>query len=275
MNPLGIMQGRLSPPIEGKIQAFPSETWKEEFEFAKKCGFDLLDWIIEGPDLYKNPLLADSGLAEIKRLEENTGVKVGAVCADYFMEYPLIRCSEKERKERLEKLLLFARRLSAANIPHLELPFVDNSAIQTSDELERLLELFPPILNELERLNVTLSFETSLPPEKLRDFLEKLNHPAAKANYDMGNSTSLGYDPEDELSAYGQYIVTVHVKDRILGGGTVPLGTGDTNFDTCFSMLTKIGYKGPYILQAARGDEEISWNKKSRDFILNYLLKYH
>lgn len=269
------MQGRLSPPIEGKIQAFPMDTWREEFRSAKECGFDIIDWIIEARDLDKNPLLNDGGLVEIKRLEDEMGVKVGAVCADYFMDYPLIRCSEEERKERLEKVLLFARRLNAAGITYLEIPFVDNSAIQTSDELKELLEIFPPILDELEGLNVTLSFETSLPPEKLREFLVKLNHPAAKANYDMGNSASLGYDPEDELLVYGQYVVTVHVKDRIRRGGTVQLGTGDTDFDTCFAMLAKIGYKGPYILQAARGGEEISWNKKNKDFVLNYLSKYY
>lgn len=269
------MQGRLSPPVEGKIQAFPMKTWKREFRSAKECGFDLIDWIIEAPDLEKNPLMNGRGLEEIKRLEEETGVKVGAVCADYFMDYPLIRCSEEERKERLEKVLLFARRLSAAGIPYLELPFVDNSAIQTDEELKELLKIFPRILDELESLNVTISFETSLPPELLRNFLAELNHPFAKANYDMGNSASLGYNPEDELLAYGQYVVTVHVKDRIRGGATVPLGTGNTDFDTCFATLAKIGYKGPYILQAARGEEEISWNKKNKDFVFNYLLKYH
>jgi L-ribulose-5-phosphate 3-epimerase len=268
------MQGRLSPPIEGKIQAFPMKTWRKEFRSAKECGFDLIDWIIETRDLEKNPLMNGSGLAEIKRLGEETGVKVGAVCADYFMEYPLIRCSEEERKERLEKVLLFARRLSAAGIPYMEFPLVDNSAIQTEDELRQLIEMFSPIMDKLQSLNVTIAFETSLPPERLKNFFEKLNHPVAKANYDMGNSASLGYKPKDELLAYGKYVVTVHVKDRIRGGGTVPLGTGDTDFDTCFAMLAKIEYKGPYILQAARGEEEISWNKKNKDFVLNYLSKY-
>jgi hexulose-6-phosphate isomerase len=269
------MQGRLSPSVGGKIQAFPSETWKEEFEYAKECGFDLIDWVIEALDLDKNPLLTDRGLAEIERLGNKTGVRVGAVCADYFMEYPLLRCSEEQRKERLEKVLLFARRLSIAGIPYMELPFVDNSAIQTYDELKQLTKMFSPILDKIKSLDVTISFETSLPPEKLRGFLVELNHPSARANYDMGNSASLGYNPEEELLAYGQDIVTIHVKDRVLGGGTVPLGTGDTDFDTCFEMLTKIGYQGPYILQAARGSEEISWNKKNRDFLLNYLVKYH
>ena len=32
---IGFMQGRLSPMVNGKIQAFPYETWKNEFAIAK------------------------------------------------------------------------------------------------------------------------------------------------------------------------------------------------------------------------------------------------
>ena len=28
---IGIMQGRLVPPVKGRIQAFPSERWRDEF----------------------------------------------------------------------------------------------------------------------------------------------------------------------------------------------------------------------------------------------------
>ncbi len=31
-NEIGIMQGRLSPRIDGKIQAYPANTWQKEFE---------------------------------------------------------------------------------------------------------------------------------------------------------------------------------------------------------------------------------------------------
>jgi hypothetical protein len=32
----GIMQGRLSPLIQGKIQAFPEKYWQNEFKILKK-----------------------------------------------------------------------------------------------------------------------------------------------------------------------------------------------------------------------------------------------
>ena len=73
-------------------------------------------------------------------------------------------------------------------------------------------------------------------------------------NYDMGNSASLGYDPRREIGLLGEYIINVHIKDRIRGGGTVPLGEGDTDFGTVFTELENAGYEHDFILQAARKD---------------------
>ena len=44
---------------------------------------------------------------------------------------------------------------------------------------------------------------------------------------DIGNSASLGLNPLDEFEAFGDRILNVHVKDRVLGGTTVPLGLGN------------------------------------------------
>ena len=37
-NEIGVMQGRLSPPINNRIQAFPKNNWKDEFELASIMG---------------------------------------------------------------------------------------------------------------------------------------------------------------------------------------------------------------------------------------------
>jgi len=272
---IGIIQGRLSSPEGGRIQFFPWNTWREEFSKAQACGFQLIDWVINGACVEENPLMTTEGIAEIKALEETTGVAVIAVCADYFMDSPLIRCTNKERDERVEMLYKIAEQMHKAGISYLELPFVDQSAIKTEDELKALVELFSSLLDEMHKRNVTLAFETSLPADAFAGFIKALDHPATKVNYDMGNSASLGYSPRDELKAYGQYVATVHVKDRVHGGGTVPLGTGDTDFDTCFAMLREKGFRGPFILQAARGGEEMAWCRSNREFLLQYLRKYY
>ena len=270
-NPIGIMQGRLSPPVSGKIQAFPWDTWEQELFQAKEIGLDLIDWIVEADRLHENPLLTAQGTKTIESLMSRTGVRIGAVCADYFMDCPLIRCSRSELEERLNVLELLLNRLNHVGIEYLEIPFVDNSAIKDRTELEQVIQIIKPRLERAYQLGVTLAFETSLSAETFSSFLMSLNHPAARANYDMGNSASLGYDPKEELEAYGELVVTVHVKDRVLDGGTVPLGQGDTDFATCFSMLKARNYAGPFILQVARAGNEIESAKKNILFVKKFL----
>ena len=62
----------------------------------------------------------------------------------------------------------------------------------------------------------------------------------------------MGFCPNEEINIYGQYIRNVHIKDRLFRGKTVPLGTGDVNFQSVFKNLSKINYRGNYILQTAR-----------------------
>lgn len=270
-NSIGIMQGRLSPPVGGKIQAFPCKTWQEEFYRASEIGIDLIDWIVEEDRLWENPLLTSEGASTIERVAEKTGIYIGAVCADYFMDCPLMRCSQSALEERISVLDILIDRLGELDIPFLEIPFVDNSVINDRSELMQIVRLVKPRLDKAHDLGVTLAFETSLPAEMFRRLLDEFAHPAGKANYDMGNSASLGYDPVEELAAYGEDVVTVHVKDRVLNGGTVPLGEGDTDFGACFEMLRERDYGGPFILQVARDGSEMELAKRNMLFVKKLL----
>jgi L-ribulose-5-phosphate 3-epimerase len=257
-NSLGIMQGRLSPPVNGKIQAFPWETWEEEFRLAAEVGLTAIDWIVESERLEENPLLTPAGRRRAKELVTNTGVAIGAVCADYFMECPFIRCTPEEQRERLRVLDGLLEDMNAMGIEYLEIPCVDNSSIDTQEELDQLVDVFAAKLNRAHELGVTIAFETSLSAETFCSLLDRLGHVAARANYDTGNSASLGYNPREELAAYGERVVTLHVKDRVLGGTTVPLGQGDTDFAASFSMLHQQGFCGPIFLQVARQGDEMT-----------------
>jgi hexulose-6-phosphate isomerase len=92
-------------------------------------------------------------------------------------------------------------------------------------------------------------------------------------NYDSGNSASLGYSPRDEFGAYGARVGSVHVKDRVLGGGTVPLGRGDADFLGLLEGLRRTEYAGDFILQAARGESggEVELAKHNRAFVESWL----
>jgi hexulose-6-phosphate isomerase len=95
-------------------------------------------------------------------------------------------------------------------------------------------------------------------------------------NYDIGNSAALGFNPQEEFAAYGARIVNVHIKDRMLGGTTVPLGTGSANFDAVFEALAKVNYRGNFILQTARAVDGNHSSSLStyRDMAVNWLKRY-
>lgn len=71
-------------------------------------------------------------------------------------------------------------------------------------------------------------------------------------------------------------IKNIHLKDRIKNGGTVPFGSGNTNFNDFFNDK-KINYSGELIIQGARLEEitpEENCNKYL-NFVKQYLDKYY
>ena len=52
---IGIMQGRLSKPVDGKIQSFPRDHWKDEFYLGKQIGFELIEWVLDKAFITSTP----------------------------------------------------------------------------------------------------------------------------------------------------------------------------------------------------------------------------
>ena len=271
-NEIGIMQGRLSPRIDGKIQAYPVNTWQKEFEIAQEIGYAAIEWIVEKP-VEKNALMTDSGKAEIKKLISSTGVRIDYVCADIFMQQPLVRMTEdtkSQNKKYLAKILKNAKEVGAIGV---EIPFVDNSSIKNEKEKQEFIDAMKDAFSLAKDLDLKISLETDLSPMDFQELLEGIDLDHVQANYDIGNSSSLGFDPKEELEAYGLKILNVHVKDRKLGGTTVPLGTGNANIDYVLQKLKEIGYSGGLTMQAARGENDIETAKEQIKYVKTILNK--
>jgi hexulose-6-phosphate isomerase len=256
VNRIGIMQGRLLPVIDGRIQAFPWQHWPEEFTTAQRLGFDSIEFVFEGPNHERHPLLTADGVEDIRRRIEAAGVGVSAVCADYFMSNPLFRGSHGERRERLDTLAQLVAGADQVGAGCVEIPCVDASSLASIDEENTLLAALAEVAPQAQALGIRLVLETDLPPERFRRLLERAAF-VLGANYDTGNSASLGYDPRIEIPLLGDRITNVHVKDRARGGSTVPLGDGATDFEAVFDQLAAIGYTEAFILQTARDPDDV------------------
>jgi L-ribulose-5-phosphate 3-epimerase len=269
---VSIMQGRLVPPIDNKIQAFPRQQWSEEFPRAAEAGLDGIEWIYDAFGQDVNPIATVESVQQIIELSRKHRVIVRSLCADYFMEYPLLRASAEELQPRLRLLEWLMTRCRAAGITRIVLPFVDNSAIHDQVDSASVAELLRSMLPAAETNRVELHLETSLAPQPFADLLAQVSSPFIRVNYDSGNSASLGYNPRDEFMAYGDRVGSVHVKDRRRGGGTVPLGTGDADLPALFASLKAVHYTGDIVLQVARGESgaEVSWARQNREFVSRY-----
>ena len=272
MREIGIMQGRLLPPVNGEIQAFPGKRWREEFAIARECGLGLIEWIFEGDEWKSNPIISNP--LEIRQETEKHGTGVVSLIADFFMDFPLIRASMIEQSERMVILSDMIDNANGVGIKFINIPFVDNSEIKTEDEAKQVADLISQVVPKVESYDMQVGLETSLDPERFSQLLKLIDHPRVGVNYDIGNSASLEYDPQKEMEAYGRAIATLHVKDRVMGGGTVPLGDGNADFATVFSCLGKMGYDGPVVLQAARDGDEVAVAKRYVKFVQDYLEKY-
>jgi hexulose-6-phosphate isomerase len=267
-NDIGIMQGRLSPRIDGKIQAYPANTWQKEFEIAQEIGYAAIEWIVEKP-VETNALMTDLGKSEIKKVMASTGVRVDYVCADIFMQQPLVRMTQESKSQNSKYLFEILQNAKEIGAIGVEIPFVDNSSIKNENEKQEFIDVMQDSFKQAKDLGLKISLETDLAPKEFKDLLEKIDLDYVQANYDIGNSASLGYDPEEEIEAYGKRILNVHVKDRKLGSTTVPLGTGNAKIEFVLEKLFESDYSGGLTMQAARGDNDVETAKDQ----LNYVRK--
>jgi hexulose-6-phosphate isomerase len=267
------MQGRLTSPPAGRFQCFPRDEWCNEFPRAAEAGLAAIEWIFDEYGEEVNPLATDAGITALKAESQRWGVEVKSVCADWFMDRPLVRIEAVERAERLKKLAWLLRRCQRLGVSRVVLPFVDVSRIDGEQDLEDVVNGLRTILPVAEETGVEIHLETSLAPRPFAEFLGRLEHPLVMANYDSGNSASLGYEVREEFAAYGRRVGSVHVKDRVSGGGTVPLGTGQVDFPRFFDCLKQVGYGRDLILQVARGvpGDEVRWARENRAFVLRHL----
>jgi L-ribulose-5-phosphate 3-epimerase len=268
---IGVMQGRLLPKYMGRYQAHPVGYWQEEFYAAAGLGLDCVEFILDFNDSGLNPLMDQAGIEAIRAVSEKTGVTVRSVCADYFMEAPIHSNSGAVAADSLNVLLRLLESVSPLGVRDVVVPCVDQSSLLDERSWFPFVRNIRPAVERAESLHINISLETDLPPDLFGKLLDLLKSPVVTVNYDTGNSASLGYDPLEELAAYGARISDIHIKDRVRGGGSVELGTGDTDFKAFFSELSKFEYTGPFIMQACRDDEGVEIFKRQLKWIRPYI----
>lgn len=271
---IGIMQGRLLPRFQSRYQAHPLNYWQAEFFVAKELGFDKIEFILDYNNYDQNPLMSKEGIEEIKKIVSSSGISVKSICADYFMEAPF-HSGKQEMSEAVLRTLL--ENASELGVVDIVIPCVDHSTLKDEDDVNMLVSSIEKLLPLAEKFGISINFETDLPPKRFKNLLDRFSSDCIKVNYDIGNSASLGYNPIEEFEEYGGYISDLHIKDRVLGGGSVRLGTGNADFETVFRLLKANKFAGNIIMQSAREldyTEDLQLVKEQKLYIEKYIAEY-
>lgn len=252
---IGFMQGRLCDRVDGKIQAFPWNDWDTEFPAARRLGIHLMEWTLDHDRMDENPIMTEPGRQRIRELSKANDLQVSSLTGDNFMQAPFWKARQEERDALIHQLRALIDACGEIGVRYIVVPFVDGGRIETAAQEDIVVSVLVSLIDQLQATGVSIVFESDYPPMELKRFLERLPAPWFGVNYDIGNSAALGFDPVVEIDAYRDRILNVHVKDRIFGGTTVPLGEGDADFERVFASLTSVGYSGLFILQTARAED--------------------
>jgi len=228
------MQGRLSPQVDGKIQAFPHDCWQQEFALAEANGWQIMEWTIDQEKIEENPLMTVQGRALIHQLMKKHGIAIPSVTADFTMQAPFYKFAGSAKNNLLDQLRHFLICAADIGIKRIVIPLVDNGSLTTQSEEAALREGLATLEDLLRTHHQVIVFESDFAPARLYDFIATFSEPLFGINYDLGNSASLGYDVVEEFKAYGPHIKNIHIKDRPYQGTTVPLGKGNVDFTRFF-----------------------------------------
>ena len=241
---IGIIQGRLSPPDEG-FQECPAD-WKREFKILGRLGLSHVEWIVTKQSFHSNPIF----------LRDVRDYPIHSVCADNIVS------SLIDNRDFLQHNLFPICQAALRNdIKSVTIPLLEDSSLEDDKKLDNFCKSFSYVCARYP--SIKFSLETELSLSKIPKLLNVSNN--IFLTYDTGNTTSYGISHEKYILNFSDRITNVHIKDRNLSGTSVPLLTGDTEFNDIFTNLVKNGYKGVYTLQTARGS-----SKKEEETISNH-----
>lgn len=275
LNRIGYMQGRLCDLVDGKIQAFPWDHWQDEFPVAQRLHLGLMEWTLDHDRLTENPFMTAQGRREIRGLCREHGLSIPSLTGDLFMQAPFYKACGTLKDRLVEDFHAVLEACRDLGVSMVVMPLVDGGALESPAQEDALVDVLEQTAPQLKQHGLWVIFESDFQPPEYRRFLDRLDRDCFGVNHDTGNSAALGFDHAQELALYGDRIRNVHIKDRIRGGTTVPLGTGDADLAGTVNALEAAGYDGAYILQTARAQDNdhagvlARYRDMTRDWIKN------
>jgi len=287
-NRIGLIQGRLSPILNNKIQSFPFENWENEFYLAKDIGLDSIEWVVDSINWENNPLITDMGKKMILETIQGSGLPVISLDPLYLTERGLLSNEDKIKKERLNFIRQIIPNCKYVGMEYILMPIVIGPSkvltnhLKSKENRPHLIEFLKETCNICNDNGMFIAFETALNAKEIFDLMEDIGDDSIRVCYDTGNSAFFNHDILGDINALFELLVEVHIKDhknyddkgnKIDYYNSVKLGTGDVDFPKILGLLSDLGFLGTYILQMARGNDHNKTVVNSFNFLKNLLNK--
>lgn len=252
------------------MQAFPWNSWEQEFERAEKIGFAGLELLFEQNRFASNPIWHSEGRQQIINLAARHNVYLPSVCAHFFAQCGL--GSDLDSSDREISLLSHLIQACASlHIHNLLIPFLEAASLNSTSKKQNALSVLSACQVVAAENQVYLALETDLSGPDCKELMQALDSQWFGVCYDTGNAVALGYDPQVDLRLLMPWLREVHIKDRLRSGETLQLGFGDSPFPSIFDILLKSGYQGPLILETPVGEDWESNARRNLDFVRSQL----
>ena len=252
---IGILQGRLTRAEQ--LQAFPTGEWEQEFAIASDVGFDTLEWLLDNATGDQNPLWSVSERARIRHLSKQYHLPVATLCADYIQQSPLSIQNRDIRQQRIERFKRAIECAAEIGVQCILVPCFDRYLLPGTVLEDGLVAVLQSLGEVAQAQSVHLGLEMNWRAADQVALVRRVAHPSLGIYYDLGNSTAQGYSVAEDVQTIGPLLVGVHIKDRLVGGGSVLLGEGDTRFEAAFAALQEAGFVGPLVFETPRGGNPI------------------
>jgi len=252
------MKNHKSNPVGIYEKALPVDiSWQQRLRLAAETGFDFIEFSIDESDARLNRLDWDKKQRkEFAQLLIDAPIPLLDLCLSAHRRFPLGSADPAIRKKGLEilhKAIDFAAEFGIRFIQVMGYYVYyeeenENSQSYFLDGLHRGLEY--AIKNGVMLAIETVDINHVNSVHKAMKFVRLLNSPWFQVYPDIGNLTEQGMDVEEELKCGQGHIVAVHIKDVIQGEvRRIPFGEGIVDFNKAFTVLAKLAYGGPFLIE--------------------------
>ena len=214
----------------------------EAVALSKSLGFDGVQVSIgrklqDGKLPLADPQLQEQYLAEAKK----NNIALAGTCLDILHDNYLK--NDPLGKKWIAEAIPITKKLRAQI---MLLPFFGKGALKTAEEMDYVADVLKELAPEAQKAGVVLALENTISAEDNVRILDRVKSRALSVYYDVGNSTSNGFDVVKEIRWLGkERICQVHLKDKGY------LGEGKIDFPAVLRALSDIGYAGYAVFETS------------------------